>query len=60
MIVININEKCNGCGICAKKCPTSVFEVQNKKSVVKNEEDCMACKLCEVVCPMKGINVIEY
>ncbi|HWQ78977.1 MAG TPA: 4Fe-4S binding protein [Anaerovoracaceae bacterium] len=59
MIVISISDKCKGCGVCAKKCPTSVLEIIEKKSVPSNIGACMACRLCEVVCPLKGILVAE-
>ncbi|HZK61538.1 MAG TPA: 4Fe-4S binding protein [Anaerovoracaceae bacterium] len=59
MIEIIISDKCNGCGICEKNCPTNVLEVINKRSTPKNIEECMACRLCEVVCPLKGIVVLE-
>jgi len=59
MIRIEINETCNGCGICVKKCPTMVFELEDKKSIPARVEDCMACRLCEVICPNKGIKVSE-
>lgn len=59
MIEILINEKCNGCGMCAKKCPTKVLEVIEKRSTPNNIVECMACRLCEVVCPLKGIEVVE-
>lgn len=59
MIGIMISDKCNGCGICVKKCPTKVLELIEKNSTPTNIEECMACRLCEVVCPLKGIEVVE-
>lgn len=59
MIKISVSEKCTGCGICVKKCPTRVLKLENRKSVVEKLEDCMVCKYCEVVCPEKGIKVTE-
>ena len=59
MIRISVSDECDGCGVCAKECPTEVLEVVNKKSSVKNIEMCMACKYCEVVCPLKGISVVK-
>lgn len=59
MIEVMISDKCNGCGICAKKCPTKVFEIIDKKSSLNNIGECMACRLCEVVCPLKCIEVVE-
>lgn len=59
MVEILIDNKCTGCKVCVKKCPTEVFELVSKKARVKKLDDCMACKLCEVVCPVKAIQVLD-
>jgi len=51
--------KCTGCGTCVTVCPVNVFEIVDKKSVVKNPQDCIQCKACEVSCPEKAIVVKE-
>lgn len=59
MIKIKVGEKCVGCGICVKICPTDVLEVVEKRSTPAKLEECMACRVCEAACPMNTIKIIE-
>ena len=59
MIVIDIDERCIGCGICVKQCPTEVFSLKEKRAEAHSIHECMACRLCEVICPQKSIKVTE-
>lgn len=48
-----INEKCNGCGICAEICPVSNIKiVENKPMWLHHCENCLACYNW---CPQKAI-----
>lgn len=51
---IKVTEKCVGCGICSKVCPTGNFYIENGKAVRKKAtcEFCLACANC---CPEKAI-----
>ena len=49
--------KCTGCGTCLDVCPMEVFDLEDKKAVVKKENECIGCKACEVQCPEKAIIV---
>jgi NAD-dependent dihydropyrimidine dehydrogenase PreA subunit len=40
-------------------CPVDVYELQNEKSVVVEEEDCLGCESCLEVCEQKAITVSE-
>lgn len=46
------SRKCNGCGACAKLCPTGAIDPAAPKSV--NKEKCIKCGRCIVVCPTKA------
>ncbi len=58
-------EKCTGCGTCAKTCPqgaieivTSTSQVENKYAVEKYEVDtgyCIQCGLCIEACPYEAL-----
>jgi len=58
-------EKCTGCGTCAKTCPqgaieiiTSTNQVENKYAVEKYQVDtgyCIMCGLCVEVCPYEAL-----
>ena len=46
------SRKCNGCGACAKLCPTGAIDPSAPKGV--NKEKCIKCGRCIVVCPTKA------
>ena len=49
--------KCTGAQQCIAVCPVGVFEIQDGKAVVVNEEACTACHACEGACPSEAIVV---
>lgn len=51
-------EKCNGCEECCI-CTTDVFEMQDEKAVVVNEDECFGCNSCIEVCEQDAITVTE-
>ncbi len=57
-VKVDLN-KCNGDGVCVDICPVSVFEMQNEKSVVVNNDDCILCMACVTSCPTEAITVEE-
>ena len=60
MVEVKVDvEKCTGCGTCVDTCPVEVFEIQDEKSVVVNNDECLVCRACEVQCPEDAIEVIE-
>lgn len=48
------DEKCDGCGICAKVCPVANIEITDNKPVWLHH--CESCLSCFVWCPRKAIN----
>jgi len=58
MGIVEFNDTCTGCGICAKICPASALETVGKKTLMKTNADCMFCGDCEAICP-KGAVVMK-
>jgi len=52
-----IPEKCPGCGVCAKYCPTEAISGERKKPFVIDQEKCIRCGLCMNVCRLDAISV---
>lgn len=67
-------EKCTGCGLCAKECPKLIIEMTSTKNEVHvrckatlKARDvravcsigCIACKMCEKACRFDAIHVIN-
>ena len=52
-------ERCTGCGTCAKVCPHRVFELRNGKAVLACEERCIECGACQLNCHDGAIEVTK-
>ncbi len=50
---ITVNEKCDGCGICAIVCPAKNIRIQNKMPVWQGR--CETCLACMEWCPKKAV-----
>ncbi|MCX7781486.1 MAG: aldo/keto reductase [Negativicutes bacterium] len=44
-----VEEWCQGCGICAEKCPAQAIRIVNQRAVVSGK--CMLCGYCGAHCP---------
>jgi len=52
-----IPEKCSGCGLCAKYCPSDAISGEKKKPYLIDSEQCIRCGLCMSVCRLGAISV---
>jgi len=50
---MTVTEKCGGCGLCCKLCPTNNLILQNGKAV--RGKNCIACTACANWCPQHAI-----
>jgi len=53
-----IDEKCMGCRLCEKACPTGAITfVQKKKPVILDQEKCIKCGICYDVCRLDAVKI---
>ena len=52
-----ILEKCPGCGLCAKYCPSDAISGEKKKPYLIDSDKCIRCGLCMSVCRLGAISV---
>lgn len=51
-----IEEKCKGCGLCIKKCPTGAISGEKKQPHYINEALCIKCGACIEACRLDAIS----
>lgn len=49
-------QRCNGCGICVRVCPTQALGIQDGLACVVHPENCQYTGLCEHACPTQAIS----
>ena len=49
------SDKCTGCGICLKNCPSSVITGEKKQPHVIDNENCIKCGICYDVCKFDAV-----
>jgi NADH-quinone oxidoreductase subunit F len=52
-----IADKCTGCTVCAKNCPTDAIDGSRKEIHFIRQEDCIQCGSCFTKCKFDAINV---
>ncbi len=50
-------EKCTGCTVCAKKCPTDCIDGERKEVHFIRQEDCIQCGTCYSKCKFDAIRL---
>jgi NADH-quinone oxidoreductase subunit F len=50
-------EKCKGCSLCAKNCPTKAISGELKKPYRIDQEACIKCGNCKTKCPFDAVVV---
>lgn len=53
-----IDEKCPGCGMCVKTCPTGAITFMGKKKpVILEQSKCIKCRTCYDICKMGAVSI---
>ncbi len=53
-----IDEKCPGCGMCVKTCPSDAITFMGKKKpVILDQAKCIKCRTCYDICKMGAVRV---
>jgi len=50
-------DACVGCGMCLAVCPHRVFELRDRKAVIRDFDACMECGACSRNCPAEAVDV---
>jgi MinD superfamily P-loop ATPase len=49
--------RCNGCGDCARVCPTECLIMSSRTPYLARPLDCVSCALCCLVCPTDALRL---
>jgi NADH-quinone oxidoreductase subunit F len=52
-----VTEKCTGCMLCARVCPTKAARGERKKAHAIDQETCIRCGLCHEACRFDAIEI---
>jgi NADH-quinone oxidoreductase subunit F len=57
LLKYSINDKCTGCTLCARKCPTNAIAGAVKQQHVIDPEKCTKCGMCAEVCRFEAVEI---
>lgn len=52
------HDKCRGCSLCARKCPTGAISGEMREVFVIDQEKCIKCGNCAAVCRFDAVEVL--
>lgn len=56
-MVLEVNERCTGCGQCVRDCPVGALTLANGKASVRKTDVCINCFHCVAVCPSEALTL---
>jgi NADH-quinone oxidoreductase subunit F len=58
LLTYTVNEKCIGCGLCAKNCPVKAITGEKKQRHVIDAKTCIRCGKCAGVCRFSAVTAL--
>ena len=52
-----LEDKCTGCTLCARNCPTDAITGERKQTHVIDQDKCIKCGMCHSVCRFDAVKV---
>ena len=52
------SDRCNGCGLCVRKCDNQVLSLRDQVVIVSNPTACDYSAICQAVCPTQAIQLV--